>query len=233
MDKILPIDIMSKINISVVIPCYKQAHFLSDAIESVLEQSYKASEIIVVNDGSPDNASEVARRYPVRLVEKSNGGLASARNAGIRIANGDHIMCLDSDDMLRSDALKEHSKLADGNSIVTCGLSWFGNETGTFRPQGATLESLLKHNTVYCNSLFPRSAWIDTGGFDESPIMRLGLEDWLIWIEMAGKGYVFKTNEYIGLLYRKHGDNMTKRTTHPNWEKITDYMVEKTKNLRK
>lgn len=219
--------------ISVVIPCYKQAHFLGETIESVLEQSVKANEIIVVNDGSPDNASEVARKYPVILVEKQNGGLASARNAGIRVATSKYIMCLDSDDMLRPDALKEHLKLADENSVVTCGLSWFGNETGTFRPQGATLESLLDHNTAYCNSLFPRQAWVDIGGFDESETMRLGLEDWLAWIEMAGKGYKFKTGEYIALLYRKHGNNMTKQTTHPNWKKITDYMVEKTKHLRK
>ncbi len=219
--------------ISVIIPSYKHAHFLGETIESVLEQSLKPNEIIVVNDGSPDNTSEVASRYPVALVEKPNGGLSSARNAGIKVATSEYIMCLDADDMLRPDALKEHIKLADENTIVTCGLSWFGNEVGTFRPEGATLESLLDHNTVYCNSLFPRKAWEDIGGFDESEIMRLGLEDWLAWIEMAGKGYRFATNDYVALLYRKHGNNMTKKTTHPNWELITDYMMKKTAHLRK
>lgn len=221
-------------SISVIIPCFKQAHFLSEAIESVLEQSFKAREIIVVNDGSPDNASEVAKRYPVILVEKENGGLASARNAGIRVATSKYILCLDSDDLLRPDALKEHVRLIDEKSVVTCGLTWFGNEMGTFRPQGATLESLLMHNTAYCNSMFPRQAWLDIGGFDESATMRLGLEDWLAWIEMAAVGYQFKANQdYIALLYRKHGNNMTKTTTHPNWNKIVGYMSNKIKDKYK
>ena len=57
--------------VSIIIPCYKQAHFLIDAIESCLKQSYPNFEIIVVNDGSPDNTSEVAKRYPsVKLIEK-------------------------------------------------------------------------------------------------------------------------------------------------------------------
>lgn len=220
-------------SISVVIPCYKQAHFLEDCITSVLEQSYPAHEIIVVNDGSPDCAviEEISDKYGVKLVNKKNGGLASARNAGIAVATGEYIMCLDSDDMLRPDALKEHLRLADDKSIVTCGLMWFGNETGVFRPQGASLETLLKTNSVYCNSVFPRKAWEEVR-FDESETMRLGLEDWLYWLELAGKGYKFKTNDYIALLYRKHGHNMTKKTTHPNWDKITSYIREKIKHLR-
>lgn len=218
-------------SISIVIPCYKQAHFLAECIESVLKQSHPAHEIIVVDDGSPDDVEGVASQYPVTYIRKKNGGLASARNAGIAVATGEYIMCLDSDDMLRPDALKEHLKLADSNSVVTCGLMWFGNETGVFRPQGATLETLLQTNSVYCNSVFPRKAW-EQVKYDESDTMRLGLEDWLYWVELAGLGYKFKTNDYIALLYRKHGFNMTKKTTHPNWDKITAYIVEKTKYLR-
>lgn len=217
--------------VSVVIPCYKHAQYLPEAIQSVLDQSVKAHEIIVVNDGSPDNTSEVAKMFPVKLVEKPNGGLSSARNAGIAVATGDYIVCLDADDMLRPDAIKEHLALADENSVVTCGLTWFGNETGTFRPEGATLESLLNRNTVYCNSLFPRKA-CEKVKYDESDTMRLGLEDWLFWIELAAEGYTFKTSEYVALLYRKHANNMTKATTHPNWAKITSYMFDKTKHLR-
>lgn len=212
--------------ISVIIPCYKQAHFLAETIESVLAQSHKAHEIIVVNDGSPDNASEVAKSYPVILVEKKNGGLASARNAGIAVATGEYIMCLDSDDLLRPDALKEHLELANEHTVVTCGLMWFGAETGTFRPQGASFDTLIQTNSVYCNSVYPRKAW-EKVKYDESDTMRLGLEDWLFFIELAKEGYEFKTSDYIALLYRKHTNNMTKTTTHPNWNKICDYMRSK------
>ncbi len=67
---------------SIIIPCYKQAHYLEDAIGSCLSQSV-LPEIIVVNDGSPDNTSEIAKKYKeVILIEQENKGLSAARNAG-------------------------------------------------------------------------------------------------------------------------------------------------------
>lgn len=84
-------------SVSVVIPCYGQAHWLPDAIESALAQTVPC-EVIVVNDGSPDNTSSVAQNYAVTLVEKENGGLSSARNAGIKKATGKWILTLDADD---------------------------------------------------------------------------------------------------------------------------------------
>src|ERR687890_1245755 len=93
--------------VSVVIPCYNQAHFLGEAIESVLAQSYKDFEIIVVDDGSPDNTSEVAARYPgVRCVRQENQGLAGARNTGIRESKGEYLVFLDADDRLLAEALE-------------------------------------------------------------------------------------------------------------------------------
>ena len=93
--------------VSVVIPCYNQAHFLGEAIESVLAQSYPHFEIIVVDDGSTDNTSEVAARYPeVRLVSQDNLGLAAARNAGLWRSQGEYMVFLDADDRLLPEALK-------------------------------------------------------------------------------------------------------------------------------
>lgn len=93
--------------VSVVIPCYKQAHFLPEAIESVLKQSYTHREIVVVDDGSPDNTAEVARRYPgVHCLSQENAGLANARNAGLRVSQGKYVVFLDADDRLASGALQ-------------------------------------------------------------------------------------------------------------------------------
>src|SRR3712207_7991471 len=78
--------------VSVVIPCYNQAHFLSEAIESVLAQSNPNFEIIVVDDGSTDNTSEVASGYPsekVRLLRQENKGQGAARNLGLRQSRGE------------------------------------------------------------------------------------------------------------------------------------------------
>jgi len=93
--------------VSVVIPCYGQAHYLGEAIESVLEQSYPHLEIVVVDDGSNDNASSIASRYPgVRCVREANGGMAEARNVGIRSTNGDFLVFLDADDRLLPEAVE-------------------------------------------------------------------------------------------------------------------------------
>ncbi len=91
--------------VSVVIPCYKQAHFLPEAIKSVLAQTYSGVEAIVVDDGSPDNTSEVACRHrDVRCIRQQNQGLSGARNTGLRESRGSFVMFLDADDRLLRNA---------------------------------------------------------------------------------------------------------------------------------
>src|SRR5215212_6403385 len=93
--------------VTVVIPCYNQAHFLGEAIESVLSQSYPHGELIVVDDGSTDETSEVASRYEgARLIRQENRGLAGARNRGLGEAKGEYVVFLDADDRLLPGALE-------------------------------------------------------------------------------------------------------------------------------
>jgi glycosyltransferase involved in cell wall biosynthesis len=97
--------------VSVVIPCYNQAHFLPDAVESVLSQSYRDFEVIVVDDGSQDDTQEVASAYVakdprVRLIRQQNRGLAGARNRGLAESRGEYVVFLDSDDLLLEEALE-------------------------------------------------------------------------------------------------------------------------------
>lgn len=218
-----------KKTLTVCIPAYNYARFLGECIESVLNQSEPAQEIIVVDDESTDNTKEVCEKYPVKYIWQKNKGLSGARNTGIKEATGEYILCIDADDMLRPDSIKEYKKLVDENSIAQLGMLYFGTQVATFRPTGATLESMLRSNSVYCNSVFPRSAWEKVGGYDESETMRLGLEDWLFWIELCANGYKVKTGNYISLLYRRHGNAMTQATTHPRWEEIILYMKNKLK----
>ena len=93
--------------VSVIITSYNQARFLSDAIESVLTQTYSQFEIVVVDDGSTDNASEVVARYPaVRYIRQDNQGLSAARNTGLHESNGAYLVFLDADDRLLPVALE-------------------------------------------------------------------------------------------------------------------------------
>lgn len=210
---------------------YSYGQYLDQAIQSVLAQTVLPNEIICVSDGAIDNSVEIAKKYPVIVIEKENGGLASARNFGIKHATSKYIISFDSDDLMRPQCIEKHLELADENTIVTCGLMAFGAENYTARPEKASYDLLKKKNVIYSNSLFPKELWERVGGFDESEVMRLGLEDWLFWIECAKSGANFVTNEYIGLLWRRHPNAMSNATANPNWAKITGYMKEKIEQL--
>lgn len=222
----------TSLKVSVVIPSYKYAHYLKECVESVKNQTYPIHEIIVVSDGSPDNTAQVAEDLGVILVEKENGGLSSARNAGIKIATGDWIMCLDADDKLVPGAIEEHVKLiVDDMTIAQCALMEFGERHLCFIPNKATLERVMQSNTVYCNAMFNKKVWEAVGGYDESATMRLGFEDWEYWIRCLAHGCHVKTSDFIALRYRVHQNNMTKETTHPNRQKLYDYIYEKHRDL--
>lgn len=93
--------------VSVVIPCFNQARFLGEAIQSVLNQSWNRLELVVVDDESSDNTEPVARRYPgVRFHRLSHGGVSAARNFGIRLSRGDFVVFLDADDRLLPAAIE-------------------------------------------------------------------------------------------------------------------------------
>ena len=100
----------SSVKISIIIPVYNVENFLEECIESVLNQTFLNFEAILVDDGSTDSSGEICDAYAkkdfrVKVIHKENGGLSSARNAGINIAQGEYFAFLDSDDVLHSDYL--------------------------------------------------------------------------------------------------------------------------------
>lgn len=221
------------LKVSVVIPSYKYAHYLKECVDSVKAQTYPVHEIIVVNDGSPDNTSEVARELGVILVEKENGGLSSARNAGIKVATGDWIMCLDADDKLVPGAIEEHVKLLkDDMSIAQCALMEFGERHVCMVPNpNPSLRRILQSNTIFCNALFPKKVWEAVGGYDESETMRWGWEDYEFWVRCLAYGCSVETSDFIALRYRVHSNNMTKMTTRPHWDELKAYIRNKHSDL--
>lgn len=111
--------------LSYIVPVYKVEKYLEECVESILSQTMDDYEIILVDDGSPDNCPAMcdayAEKYPekIRVVHKQNGGLASARNAGLKVAQGDYIFFLDSDDYLSGDKVKEiYQKAVDFDADV-------------------------------------------------------------------------------------------------------------------
>lgn len=95
--------------ISVIVPIYRVEEYLPACLDSILRQTYGNLEILLVDDGSPDRCGEICEEYAardarIRVIHKANGGLSSARNAGLEIASGDYIAFVDSDDFLEPDA---------------------------------------------------------------------------------------------------------------------------------
>lgn len=225
--------------VSVVVPCYKYANYLPECIESLVNQTYPIHEIIIVDDGSPDDTIQVAQslieKYKnsnIILVTKENGGLSSARNAGIEIATGDWIMCLDADDKIVPAAIEEHVKLIeDEKTIAQCSLMEFGDRHISYVPQPTSLERIMQSNTVFCNAMFSKNMWEEVGGYDESETMRFGYEDWEFWLRMLKAGCYVRTSDFIALRYRAHSNNMTKETSHPNRQKLYKYIYDKHRDL--
>ena len=98
---------MSKV--SIIIPVYNVEKYLDKCLKSVLNQTYKNIEIIVINDGSTDNSLKICKKYKdkrIVLIDKENGGVSSARNKGLELASGKYITFVDSDDWLELDAIE-------------------------------------------------------------------------------------------------------------------------------
>lgn len=101
-----------KAEISVIVPIYKVEQYLEECVDSLIEQTYKNIEIILVDDGSPDNCGAICDRYAeqddrIQVIHKKNGGLSDARNAGLDIASGEYVLFIDSDDYVSVDMVEE------------------------------------------------------------------------------------------------------------------------------
>ena len=145
---------------SVIVPIYKVEKYLPTCIESVLNQTFSDFELILVDDGSPDKCPEICDAYRekdsrIKVVHKQNGGLASARRAGIKEALGDYILNLDSDDLIENDTLEcAHKIITETNcEIVSFAYRWVkGKNTVNVTDDGLD-EGLYEENDIKAHIL--------------------------------------------------------------------------------
>ncbi len=203
--------------VSIVIPCYNQAHFLPEAIETVLQQTYTQHEIIVVDDGSTDNTAETAQKYPVRYIYQSNQGLPAARNTGIRLSRGEFIVLLDSDDRLFPHALECGLRVLEAypNCMMASGDFSFVSANGTWmRPSGRQIvtenhyQALLRSNFIEMTAtcLFRKEIFNQVGLFDSS--LRAS-EDYELYLRVVRNAEVVCYPTVVAE-YRSHGNSMSK-----------------------
>ena len=123
--------------VSIIIPVYNTAEYLPKCLQSVFSQTYKNLEIICVNDGSPDNSSDLLAEFAATderliVINKQNEGVSLARNAGLERASGDYFMFLDSDDWLDTDAVEKMLSLAEkegADAVMCCYAKEFSDHT--------------------------------------------------------------------------------------------------------
>jgi glycosyltransferase involved in cell wall biosynthesis len=203
---------------TVVIPCYNQARFLSEAIESVLAQTHPYFEIIVVDDGSTDDTARIAASFDrVRCLKQRNRGLAVARNTGFKAARGNYVVFLDADDRLLPNALKDwvdslganpecafvygHAKLiaADGSPLAIPD------------PRAVVDDhylELLSHNYIWTAGavMYRRTVLESVGGYDPSVS---GSADFDLNIRIARLHPVCSSNTLV-IEYRRHDESMSR-----------------------
>ena len=221
------IDVTAKNTVSIIIACYNQAQWLAEAIESALDQTYKNVEVIVVNDGSTDNTSQVAKRYPVKLIEKDNGGLASARNTGVKNSTGYYILPLDADDKISPFYIEKTIGVDD---IVPVFVKYFGDFDFEWRPplEHPKLSDFMNGNQMVCCTLYKREIWDNIGGYDECELMRNGFEDWDFWIRATKAGYTVSVVKEFLFFYRKRSCSLA-YTAIKKSEELRNYILGKHK----
>lgn len=156
------------IKFSVIIPIYNVEKYLKKCVDSVLEQSYKNIEIILVDDGSSDDCpmlcDEYARMYDrVRVVHKKNGGLSDARNAGMELATGDYLLFVDSDDYVEIDTCEKFSHFAHKGYDILIGDALVNNEKCNLSHiKNATVLSGKEYLLMaYKEGRAPMAAWLN------------------------------------------------------------------------
>ncbi len=197
---------MSKHRVSVVIPCFNQGRFLAEAIESALMQSHRDVEVIVVDDGSSDETSDVMRRYGSQIVpvRQSNSGLpAGARNSSIPMVTGAYVQFLDADDRIAPTKIAMQVALLEGTpDAAVCWADGFlidadGARLGPANinhPSGDVLHSLLTMWGTQVAAVLVRRSALDSVArdgrwFDQDPSIR-GCEDLDLWLRLAAR-YAF------------------------------------------
>lgn len=227
-----------KPKISVIIPVYKTERYLEECVDSVLIQTFKDLEIILVNDGSPDNCGEICERIKkkdnrIHVLHQNNQGVTKARANGIAIAKGEWICFVDSDDTLPQFALEHLASVTNYPTDIIIGSIY--EQTGS--PQNMSIEEYRKNcitaeliNPAPFPKLFHRNLFKSSFIFDIPRSIIKG-EDMLMNIRLA-----FMTNKDVYLIhqkvynYRVHEESCMKRF-RPTTEYERSYQIERKKSI--
>lgn len=200
--------------VSVVITSYNYAEYIEDAINSVQNQTYKNTEIIVIDDGSQDTTKEILEYYKdsekIRIVSRENKGVIYTRNEGARLATGDFVMQLDADDTLDENYISHcMEKMTRENlDIVYTQAKVFGRVKYQTAFIDYNLEKLKHDNFIHAAALVRKSR-LKQDPYDEY-LDKLGNEDWDLFLDLCLDGARAGLLDEPLLHYRKHSDRKSR-----------------------
>lgn len=226
---------MSSPLISVVIPCYNDGIYLPETIAHLRKQSLQDFEIIIVNDGSTDEATlKVLNMFSlenITVLHKENGRMSSARNYGVNYAKGTFIAALDADDYFHLSFFEKAIRILNSDqniAVVTSHIQMFGEFNKVSKPRGGDENNFLFSNQCPACAMVRKSCWDEVSGYDEKMIY--GYEDWEFYIRITQKGWSIHVIPEKLLFYRQ-----TKKSTHANAtlthrKELINYIVDKHKD---
>ena len=188
---------MTSPQIAVIITCYDLGRTVEEALQSVLDQTLPAAEVLIVDDGSRDLYTQQVltrvERAGHKLLRTVNRGVSAARNTGIRSTRSPYLVLLDADDVLEATYLERAAAILEGNqalAFVSCGMTCFGAATATWYPGPPDLIESMVNGVVHVSSMFRREVWEAVGGFDESFRAHEEVDFWTRVLEHGFRGEV-------------------------------------------
>lgn len=204
--------------VSVIMPCFNSEAFISESIESVINQTFQRWELIIVNDGSKDNSLSIIKNYSlkdsrIKIIDcpKSSGSPAVPRNIAIKEAKGRYIAFLDSDDIWTPDKLDSQLDLfSQGQFIIVYSdyepITEDGKRMNRIvkEPYFCDYKQLLKFNVIGCSS-----AIFDTAKIGKPQFKQIGHEDYLFWLEIMKNGGIAVNTNKVQLFYRERTSSVS------------------------
>ncbi|MCK5004740.1 MAG: glycosyltransferase [Candidatus Aminicenantes bacterium] len=204
--------------ISVIIPLYNQKDYISEAINSVLEQTYENIEIIVINDGSTDDPGIVLEKYKnkITVINQDNAGLSSARNTGIKNSTGVYLQFLDADDILVEEKIEKQisSLLQNKEDLSYCKIEVLNDIDNSISSRITyEFDDIFSHYYLFWKPyptpihslIFNRKIFDKYGLFDEDLKAN---EDRFYLAKLSYSGVKFRYIPFVGGYYRKHSESM-------------------------
>lgn len=219
--------------VSIIVPCFNQADYLEETIQSVLTQSYQHWECLIVNDGSTDNSLTLANNLALEdkriiVINQNNVGLSSSRNNGITNANGELILPLDADDRISDNyiAVCVNHFLADPSLSLVYGKGFkFGHINENWNLPRYSYNDLLFGNMIFCTAMFKKTDWEKVSGYDAEMIY--GYEDWEFWINILSTQSKVVQDTTISFFYRIKEKSMFSNMTAHQISLMRQYVYKK------